>query len=98
MAQLKSAIFARIKPLVFGPDRPQKAAMEPLQLAQLPFLTSLCWQGENPSLAHLTELEILNLYERNWPLRGVMADTSEPETTFIRRIAVEYHSWLVNEV
>jgi hypothetical protein len=72
--------------------------MELLQLEHLPFLTSLCWQGAQPSIAHLSEQDILNLYERNWRLRGVMVDLSEQEMMFIRRIAVEYHSWLVNEV
>jgi hypothetical protein len=72
--------------------------MESLQLEHLPFLTSLCWQGAQPSIGHLSERDILNLYERNWRLRGVMADPSEQEVTFIRRIAAEYHSWLVNEV
>jgi hypothetical protein len=72
--------------------------MDLLQLEQLPFLTSLCWQGERASIAHLSELDILNLYERNWRLRGVMADPSEQEVMFIRRIAAEYCSWLVNEV
>jgi hypothetical protein len=72
--------------------------MDSLQLEQLPFLTSLCWQGERPTIAHLSERDILNLYERNWRLRGVMADPGEQEVRFIRRIAAEYQSWLVNEV
>ncbi len=72
--------------------------MESLQLEHLPFLTSLCWQGSQPAIGHLSEPDILNLYERNWRLRGVMAEPSEQEITFIRRIAAEYHSWLVNEV
>jgi hypothetical protein len=73
-------------------------SMELLQLEHLPFLTSLCWQGEEPTIGHLSELDILNLYERNWRLRGVMADLSAQEVILIRRIAAEYHSWLVNEV
>jgi hypothetical protein len=72
--------------------------MERLQLEHLPFLTSLCWQGVQSSIAHLSEQDMLNLYERNWRLRGVMADPSEQEMIFIRRIAAEYHSWLVYEV
>jgi hypothetical protein len=72
--------------------------MESLQLEQFPFLTSLCWQGERPSIAHLSERDILSLYERNWRLRGVMADPSAPEVTFIRRIAAAHQSWLVNAV
>jgi hypothetical protein len=67
-------------------------------LEHLPFLTSLCWQGEQHSIGHLSELDMLNLYERNWRLRGVMADLSELEVILIRRIAAEHGSWLVNEV
>jgi hypothetical protein len=72
--------------------------MESLQLEQLPFLTALCWQGEQASIAHLSELDILHLYERNWRLRGVLADVSAQERSLIRRIAAEHNSWLVNEV
>jgi hypothetical protein len=75
-----------------------RESMERLQLEHLPFLTSLCWQGDEPTIGHLSELDILNLYERNWRLRGVMADLSADEVVLIRRIAAEYHSWLVNEV
>jgi hypothetical protein len=82
-------------------DRASYSHAKPMELPsleQLPFLASLCWQGAQPTIAHLSELDILHLYERNWRLRGVMADLSEPEVMFIRRIAAEYHSWLVNEV
>lgn len=72
--------------------------MELPQLAHLPFLASLCWQGEQPTIGQLSELDILNLYERNWRLRGVMADPSDLEIAFIKRIALAHHSWLVNEV
>ncbi len=32
-------------------------------LDQLPFLKSLCWQGQTASIAHLSEAEILQIYE-----------------------------------
>jgi hypothetical protein len=72
--------------------------MESRQREQFPFLTSLCWQGEKPAVADLSELDMLHLYERHWRLRGVMADPSAQEMTFIRRVAAEHQSWLVNEV
>ena len=50
-----------------------------LPLSQLPFLQSVCWQGEKASIEHLTEGEILQIYERNWRYRGVIADLSETE-------------------
>ena len=47
-----------------------------VQLEDLPFLRSLCWQGQEPSIAHWSEQEVLNLYERNWRFRGVMAEVA----------------------
>jgi hypothetical protein len=67
-------------------------------LDRLPFLKSLCWQGDQPSIAHLTNAEILSIYERNWQYRGALAEVSEVERQWIRRLAAEYHSWLVNDV
>ncbi|WP_068819102.1 hypothetical protein [Phormidesmis priestleyi] len=67
-------------------------------LDQLPFLKSLCWQGETPSIANLTEVEVLQLYERNWRLRGVLAGVSTVEQQFIRNLADKYHSWLANDL
>jgi hypothetical protein len=72
--------------------------MESLRLENLPFLASLCWQGAELSIADRSELEILHIYERNWQWLGVMADMSEPEVVFLRRIATEYQSWLMNEI
>jgi hypothetical protein len=71
--------------------------MESISLENLPFLASLCWQGEMPSIADRSELEILHIYERNWPLLGVMADMSDSEVIFVRQLATQYHSWLINE-
>ncbi len=71
---------------------------ESRQWEDLPFLAALCWQGSRPAIAQLTAWEILQIYERNWRWRGVMADISEPEAAFIHQLATQYHSWLVNEV
>jgi hypothetical protein len=68
------------------------------QLDELPFLQSLCWQGETPSIAGLTAAEILGLYERNCRYRGVLVELSPVEQDFVRSLATEYHSWLVNDV
>lgn len=67
-------------------------------LDQLPFLKSLCWQGQTASIAHLSAAEILQLYERGWRYRGVLADVSEVEKRLIQRLATQYHSWLINEL
>ena len=65
---------------------------------QLPFLRSVCWQGKTASIAHLSEEEILQLYERHWRYRGVIADLGETETILLQRLAAKYHSWLINEL
>jgi hypothetical protein len=67
-------------------------------LDNLPFLKSLCWQGDAPTTNHLSDAEILQLYERNWRYRGVIADLSAAEKVFVYELALKYHSWLVNEV
>ena len=69
-----------------------------VQLEELPFLRSLCWQGCEPSIDYSSELEVLNLYERNWRFRGVMAEVSDGEAKVIRSLAMKHHSWLVNEI
>jgi hypothetical protein len=68
------------------------------QLDELPFLKSVCWQGETPSIIGLTAAEVLRLYERNWRYRGILAELSPIEKDFVRELATEYHSWLVNDV
>jgi hypothetical protein len=69
-----------------------------IPLEDLPFLRSLCWQSEQSSLAGLSDLEILDLYERNWRYKGVMADLSDIEAAFIKQLAQQHQSWLVNHV
>lgn len=64
----------------------------------LPFLKSLCWQGEVPAIVPLSDAEMLQLYERNWRYRGVLADLGEVEKAVVHQLALKYHSWLVNEV
>ena len=66
--------------------------------SDLPFLKSLCWQGETPSIEGLSDREILQLYERNWHYRGVVAEPSEKEKAIIVELATKYKSWLINEV
>jgi hypothetical protein len=73
--------------------------MDPhLNLDDLPFLRSLCWQSSAPSTAMLSEAEVLQLYERNWRYRGVIADLSEVERQFVHQLAQHYQSWLINDV
>jgi hypothetical protein len=67
-------------------------------LDKLPFLKSLCWQGHSASVAGLSDDEILQLYERNWRYRGVVADLSEEEKIMLLQLATKYHSWIVNEI
>jgi hypothetical protein len=67
-------------------------------LDRLPFLKSLCWQGDAPSIQHLTDAEILSIYERNWQHRGTLAELSDIERQWLRQLAIKYHSWLVNDV
>ncbi len=69
-----------------------------IDLAAFPFLTSLCWQGEKPSIEGLTEAEILSIYERNWRWRGVMASLSDAEVTWIQTYGKLHDSWLINEL
>jgi hypothetical protein len=68
------------------------------QLDKLPFLQSVCWQGEVSSMTELTEAEVLQLYERNWRYRGVLADLSQVEACFVRKLSAKYHSWLANDL
>ncbi|MEM9946247.1 MAG: hypothetical protein AAF810_09315 [Cyanobacteria bacterium P01_D01_bin.36] len=67
-------------------------------LDRLPFLQSVCWQGETASIEQLTEEEILQLYERNWRYLGVVADLSETERILLKQLAAKYCSWLVSEL
>jgi hypothetical protein len=67
-------------------------------LDNLPFLKSLCWQGHAASVAGLSDDEILQLYERNWRYRGVIADLSKDEKIMLLQLATKYRSWIVNEI
>ena len=72
--------------------------MSQLNLKQLPFLKSLCWQGDVPSIDYLSEAEIISIYERNWRLRGVVADLDETEKSVLRQLAIDHQSWLIHEI
>jgi hypothetical protein len=74
------------------------AAMQPRNLNDLPFLKSLCWQGEVSSIEGLSDPDIIQLYERNWHYRGVLADLNEIERNYVHQLALKHHSWLVNEL
>jgi hypothetical protein len=67
-------------------------------LNDLPFLKSICWQGNTPSIANLTPAEILSLYERNWHYHGTIATLSDTERQWLLQLAIEHRSWLVNKV
>lgn len=67
-------------------------------LADFPFLQSLCWQGQSASVTGLCDEEILQLYERNWHYRGVIADLSKAEKDMLQQLAERHRSWLINEV
>jgi hypothetical protein len=69
-----------------------------IQLESLPFLRSLCWQSEQASIEGLSDEDILDLYERNWRYKGVMAELSDIEAQFVKRLAQQHQSWLVNHV
>jgi hypothetical protein len=67
-------------------------------LDNLPFLKSLCWQGQAASIAGLSENDILQLYERNWRYLGVVADLGKDEKKMLFKLATKHRSWLVNEL
>ena len=67
-------------------------------LADLPFLESICWQGQSASITALSEAEILQLYERNWRYRGVIADLGEVEKTKLLQLDIKHQSWLASEL
>jgi hypothetical protein len=63
-----------------------------------PLLCALCWQGTSASTTHLSESEIIQIYERGWRWRGVLAEPTEGELAFIRKLAERHQSWLINYV
>ncbi|WGZ95223.1 MAG: hypothetical protein QJT81_04305 [Candidatus Thiothrix putei] len=62
----------------------------------LPFLQAICWQQADVS--QLTADEMLDLYERGWMYRGVLADVEGEERAFLKTLAESKHSWLSNDV
>lgn len=60
----------------------------------LPFLTSICWDLEDIGI--LTLDEMLARYERGWHFNGVLADLEGDELRFVRRLAQEKGSWMLN--
>jgi hypothetical protein len=67
-------------------------------LSELPFLESICWQGQSAAVTALSEAEILQMYERNWRYRGVIADLGEVEKTKLFQLATKHQSWLASEL
>ena len=67
-------------------------------LEDMPFLKSLCWQGQSASVVGLADGEILELYERNWHYRGVLADLGDIERAVLKQLAKHHASWIVNEI
>lgn len=63
-----------------------------------PLLCALCWQGTSANPINLSESEIIQIYERGWRWRRVLAEPTEGELAFIRQIAERHQSWLVNHV
>lgn len=64
--------------------------------AELPLLKAIAWQRTN--LERLTPEEMLSLYERNWRMRGVLADPSPAELLYVRELARFFHSDLSSEL
>jgi hypothetical protein len=57
---------------------------------ETPFLKALVWQRTDAS--HLSDLEVLRLYERNWRQRGVIAEPNPEELEYIRNLVSCYGS------
>ncbi|MEM9946926.1 MAG: hypothetical protein AAF810_12785 [Cyanobacteria bacterium P01_D01_bin.36] len=67
-------------------------------IEDLPFLKSLCWQGQTASIKGLSEDEILQMYERNWRYRGMIAELGKDEEKMLVKLATQHRSWLANEL
>jgi len=65
-------------------------------LSELPFLESMCWQGQSASVTSLSEEEVLQLYERNWRYRRAIADIGEVEKAKLLQLATKHQSWLAS--
>lgn len=74
----------------------QQPGILPRPPAHLPFLQALCWQRND--ITGLGYDEILDLYERGWNYRGVLADLEGEELAFVKALAQAKQSWLVNDV
>lgn len=68
----------------------------PATPVHLPFLQAICWQRDN--VTSLDVDEMLDLYERGWNYRGVLADLEGDELAFLKALATAKHSWLLNDV
>jgi hypothetical protein len=67
-----------------------------LRPTETPFLKALVWQRTDSS--HLSDLEVLRLYERNWRQRGVMAEPNPEELEYIRNLVNFYGSDLYGDL
>lgn len=66
--------------------------------AELPFLRAITWQGDPDVHARFDEQQRLHKYEREWRWRGVLAEPSDAELDYIRRLAERYGSWLADHI
>lgn len=62
----------------------------------LPFLRSICWYTQD--ITHFSLSEMLNIYERGWKYRGVLADLEGEELDFVRVLAKKNDSWILCDV
>ncbi|MEE9353950.1 MAG: hypothetical protein V3U75_00010 [Methylococcaceae bacterium] len=62
----------------------------------VPLLEAICWQLDD--LTQLSDNEILDIYERGWMYKGVLADLSGEELVFLRALAKAKQSWLINVI
>jgi hypothetical protein len=59
---------------------------------RLPFLESISWFDRN--YRALSPLDMLRRYEAGWRHRGVLADPSPEELSFIRKLVKRFGSFL----
>jgi hypothetical protein len=59
---------------------------------RLPFLESISWFDR--SYRDLSPLDMLRRYEAGWRYKGVLADPSPEEWTFIRELVERFGSYL----
>ena len=74
----------------------QKAVRVPPRIF-LPFLRSLLWQTSD-AIAALTPEEMLNVYERGWRYRDTLESPTPEELNFIRELAAQFHSDIIQDV